>query len=189
MVANTTCSAGGFIGKIGSECSKNIKKAKDVVASGVRRIRGDERRKALRSIVFTAFYYDSDSSNDPAPKMANTDTDVEKRLRKDPNATTKLSQFEQVVSDLTNLPLPGNQESERWRFLRSVVSFNNAAYPEDNELALQTINRELKHEIAWRCLSICGENYTKKSNVFIQHMSEEQANNLFLKHSTQDEVL
>ncbi|GAJ46811.1 hypothetical protein HE1_01153 [Holospora elegans E1] len=143
-------------------------------------------KKAMRSIVYTAFYYDSSTQSTPAPTIIvnKNMVDLDKKLREDENARKKLFEFENVVSELTEFVPPRNdQEAERWRFLRSVIALDNAVYPEDTELSLPNIDRELKNAIAWKCLSICGNQYVNRRDINLTHINKQKIDSLFFAHS------
>ncbi|GAJ46812.1 hypothetical protein HE1_01154 [Holospora elegans E1] len=155
-------------------------------------IKSEEVKKVMRNIAYTSFYYDSNTKSKPGPRIIENNklVDLDKKLREDENAKNKLLEFENVVSELTGLEAGGNnQEAERWRFLRSVIALDNAVYPEDTELSLPNIDRELKNAIAWRCLLICGDQYVNKNNIHLAYMNEQQINDFFLVHAEQNPVV
>ncbi|PPE03831.1 hypothetical protein [Holospora curviuscula] len=129
-----------------------------------------EVKKTLRSIVFTAFSYDAESDGYAAPVMNDTGEEVEKRLGKDEKIKKKLPKFEKIIRNVTGLFLENQEDAEKWRFLRSVISLENAFYTADKEIALTSIDRETKQQIAWKCLSKCGAEYTDQTCVEITHI-------------------
>ena len=127
--------------------------------------------RAVRNTVFTAFKYHAKVDALYAPRM-NTGEEVESRLRDDSRFTNNLSQFEKIIGEKTGLYANTQDKKDRWDFVTSVVTLENAVYPGDRPMARKDIDENLKQEIAWEILTKCGLEYVNPTSVLVDHVED-----------------
>ncbi|ETZ04559.1 hypothetical protein K737_301031 [Holospora undulata HU1] len=133
-----------------------------------------EINKALRSMALSAFAYNLDSTKVFGSGLKTLEN-FQRNLKQEGGIEEKLPLFEAIVLERTSLSSPTDQgEPGRWRFLRSIFSFENAVYPEDRDLALADISAKTKKELACECLLICGADLQLEKKILVEQFARLQ---------------